>query len=212
MALYSTDSTSSHAEINPRPRRKATQTLSISYWNLNIISAYNVSKIHLFRVYASIQKFDLIYLSETYRDSSIDDEGLEISWYYLICSDYPSNRKCGVICVYYKNLFTFKVSHVCLLAECVTFDFKLGNILYSLIALYRSFSQSQDGFTIFPDNFELILDLVSRKSILTVAFGDFSANLTQWNGKNSSTSEGISIEIVASRCGLHQIINEPTHK
>ena len=44
-----------------------------------------------------------------------------------------------------------------------------------------------------------------------MALGDFNAKLRQWYDKNSSTSEGISIENITSKFGLHQIINEPTH-
>ena len=56
------------------------------------------------------------------------------------------------------------------------------------------------------------LDLVSKKiPYLPVVLGDFSAKLRQCYDKDSSTSEGISIENIISQFGLHQIINEPTH-
>ena len=89
-------------ELNPGPKRKAAQTLSICHWNLNSICAHNFSKLSLLRAYVSVHKFDIICFSETYLDSSIDDESLEISGYYLIRSDHSSNKKRG-ICIYYKN-------------------------------------------------------------------------------------------------------------
>ena len=126
---------SGDVELNPGPKRKATQTLSICHWNLNSICAHNFAKLSLLRAYVSIHKFDIICLSETYLDSSIDDESLEISGYYLIRSDHPSNKKCGGICI---NFLPLKVTGVRLLEECITFDLIISNKLCSFVALYRS--------------------------------------------------------------------------
>ena len=110
-------------ELNPRPKRNAAQTFSICHWNLNSTCAHNFAKLSLLRAYVSIHKFYIICLSETYLDSSIDDESLEISGYYLIiCGNslcgtlelifngclangiFPSNRKKGnIVPVHKKN-------------------------------------------------------------------------------------------------------------
>ena len=145
---------SGDVELNPGPKSKAAQTLSVCHWNLNSIFAHNFPKLSLLRAYVSVNKFDIIRLSETYLDSSVGDVSLEISGYYLIRSDHPSNKKRGGICIYYKNFLPLKVTAVRLLEECIAF---------------------------------------------------------QWHEKDSSTSEGISIENITSQFGLHQIINEPTH-
>ena len=203
---------SGDVKLNPGPKRKATQTLSICHWNLNSISVHNFAKLSLLRPYVSIRKFDIICLSETYLDSSTDDESLEISGYYLIRSDHPSNKKRGSICIYYKNLLPLKVTSVRLLEECISFDLIISNKLCCFVALYRSPSQSQDDFATFSDNFEMTLDLASKKNpYLLVVLGDFNAKLRQWYDEDSSTSEGILIENITSQFGLHQIINEPTH-
>ena len=58
----------------------------------------------------------------------------------------------------------------------------------------------------------MTLDLVSKKNpFLIVVLGDFNAKLSQWHGKDSSTSEVIPNENITSQFGLHQIIDEPTH-
>ena len=77
----------------------------------------------------SVHKFDIICLSETYLDSSVDNKSLEISGYYLIRSDHPSNKKCGDICIYYKNFLPLKVTGVLLLEECIAFDLIISNKL-----------------------------------------------------------------------------------
>ena len=107
---------------------------------------------------------------------SIDDENLGISRYYLICSDHPSNKKHGGICIQYKNFLPFKVTGVRLLEQCITLDLIISNKLCSFVALSRSPSQSQDDFTTFYDNFEMTLDLATKKNpFLLVVLGDFNA-------------------------------------
>ena len=124
----------------------------------------------------------------------------------MICSNHPSNKKRGGICIYYKNFPPLKVTGVRLLEECIAFDLIISN------KLYRSPSQSQDDFATFSDNFEITLDLISKKNpFLIVVLGDFNAKLSQWHDKDRSTSDGISIENITSQFGLYQIINEPTH-
>ena len=94
--------------------------------------------------------------------------------------------------------------------HCFWFDNKQQTC--SFVTLYRSTSQSQNNFATFSDNFQMTLDLVSKKNpFLLVVLGDFNAKLSQWHDKDSSTSEGISIENITSQFGLHQIIDEPTH-
>ena len=177
---------SGDVEINPEPKRKTAQTLSICHWNLSSIYAHNFAKLSLLRAYVSVHKFDIICLSETYLDCSTDDEILEFSGYYLIRSDHPLNKKRGGICIYiFIKLPSLKVTGVCLLEECIPFDFIISNKVCFFVALYRSPSQYQDDFATFSDNFEMSLDLVSKKTpFLLVVFGDFNAKLSQWHEKN----------------------------
>ena len=67
---------SGDVELNPGPKRKATQTISICHWNLNSICAHNFAKLSLLRAYVSMHIFDIICLPETYLDSSIDNGSL----------------------------------------------------------------------------------------------------------------------------------------
>ena len=87
-------------ELNPGPRRLKENTLSICHWNLNKLSAYNFSKLTQLKAYISTYKHDFICLSETYLDSSIPDNLIEIS-YSLVRADHPDNIKRGGVCIYY---------------------------------------------------------------------------------------------------------------
>ena len=120
----------------------------------------------------------------------------------MIRSHYPSNKKRGSICIYYKNFLSLKVIGDRLLEECTAFGLIISNKLCSFVTLYRSPSQSQDYFATFSDNFEIILHLVSKKNpFLLVVLGSFNAELSQWHDEDSSTSEGISVESITSQFG-----------
>ena len=86
--------------------------LEICHWNLNRISAQNYIKLLLLKAYIAIHKFDIIFLSETYLDSSTtsNDDNFAISGYNLIRSNHPSNNKRGGVCIYCKKRFTFACS------------------------------------------------------------------------------------------------------
>ena len=67
-------------EENPGPQAKSCVSVFICHWNLNSIHAHNFIKLSLLRVYISINKFDIICLSESFLDSSIssNDGNLEV--------------------------------------------------------------------------------------------------------------------------------------
>ena len=51
---------SGDVELNPGPKCKAAQTLSICHWNLNSVCAHNFAKLSLLRAYVNIHKFDIV--------------------------------------------------------------------------------------------------------------------------------------------------------
>ena len=67
-------------EENPGPKPKPCQSFSICHWNVNSVSAHNVSKVSLLRAYISIHKFDVICISETFlnSDTAFDDDNLKL--------------------------------------------------------------------------------------------------------------------------------------
>ena len=75
----------SDIESNPGPRKLKENTLSICHWNLNSITARNFSKLTQLKAYISnmTYKHDYICLAETYLDSSIPDNLIDIKGYNL---------------------------------------------------------------------------------------------------------------------------------
>ena len=57
-------------ETNPGPEQGYSNSFSFCHWNLDSIAAHSFIKISLLQAYNSINKFDIICLSETYLDNS----------------------------------------------------------------------------------------------------------------------------------------------
>ena len=73
-------------ETNPGPPSSNLESLNICHWNLNSIATQNFMKIALLEAYITVNKFDIICLSETFLDSSFldDDPRLNLNGYSLI--------------------------------------------------------------------------------------------------------------------------------
>ena len=171
---------SADVEVNPGPKNSVSECLSICHWNLNSILAHDYSKLFLLKAYISVHKFDIICLSETYLDSTVplDDVNLVISRYNLIRSDHPSNTKHGGVCLYYNNYLPLRVLNISYLKECLNLELKIGDKSCNFIALYRSQSQSQDDFETFSNNFEMTLETLTQKgSCLTTRLSDIFRTL-----------------------------------
>ena len=169
---------SGDVEVNPGPKKKDKDSLSICHWNLNKISAYDYSKLFLLNSYNSLHKFDIICLSETYLDSNtpLDDDNLGISSYTLVRSDHPSNTKRGGVCLCYKNNFPLRAVNIGYLNKYLILEHKVGDKICNFVVPCRSPSQSQDEFETFSDNFEMTLDILAQKSpFLMTAIGNFNA-------------------------------------
>ena len=80
-------------KLNPGPKNLKNKLLSVCYWNLNSLAAYNYSKRAELKAYLSLYKYDFICLSETYLDSMTPDNLLEVDGYNLVCADHPDNIK-----------------------------------------------------------------------------------------------------------------------
>ena len=123
-------------------------------------------KLSLLWAYITVHEFDVIYLPETYLDSSIlhDDDNLQISGYNLYREDHPLTSKQGGVCIYHKISLPLKNKNIHYLQECINFEIKIKDKLCNFISLYRS-----PNFQSFINNLELNLDsVVVNNPFLTV--------------------------------------------
>ena len=91
-------------ETNPGPRKSF---IKFCHWNLNGLAAHDFVKMPLIEAFIKTHNFDIICLSETFLDSSIDisDTRININGYSLLRADHPNNTKRGGVCMYYKSIY-----------------------------------------------------------------------------------------------------------
>ena len=199
-------------ELNPGPRKEKKNSLSVCHWNLNSLSAHNFSKLTQLKAYNAIYKHDFICLSETYLDSSIPDNVLDIEGYRLVRADHPNNIKRGGVCIYYKESLPVRVINIPYINEALVLEMNYNNKKVIISVIYRSPSQSTDEFESFLLNFEQLLDDVSQcRPSLSVITGDFNARSVSWWSNDINTMEGLKLSSMSSSVDFTQLINEPTH-
>ena len=84
---------SGDTETNPGPRKSS--PIKFCHWNLNGLAAHDFIKAPLIEAFISTHDFDILCLSETFLDSTIDlnDENTNIDGYSILRADHPSNNK-----------------------------------------------------------------------------------------------------------------------
>ena len=137
-------------------------SLSACHWNLNSLSAHNLSRLPQLKVYISMYKHDLICLSETYLDSSTPDSLLEIDTCNLVRADHLNNIKRGGVCIYYKESLTVRVISLPYLKEALLSDMTYNNKRVIVSVIYCSPSQNNSEFDLFLSNFEILLSDISE--------------------------------------------------
>ena len=141
-----------HWNTEPNPRLK-TNKFSIFHRNLNSLSAHSFSRLAQWKAYNSIYKYDFICLSETYLDSSIPDNLIDIEGYKLIQADHPDNIKRGGVCIYYKESLPVRVISLPYFKEALLLEMSNNNKKVMVSVIYRSPSQTNDELEAFLSNF-----------------------------------------------------------
>ena len=80
--------------------------LKFFHWNLDSLTARNNTKISLIESYNSVFSYDLIAVSDTRLNQSIDSEDIRIEGFSnkIFHSDHLSNSRVpGGVCIYYKE-------------------------------------------------------------------------------------------------------------
>ena len=114
-------------EVNPGPKFPS---LTFYHWNLNGLTAHDNIKISLNQANVTQYNCDIICLSETFLNSSIqnDDDRIKIDGYNLIRSDHPSDSKKGGVCIYYKeHISLIKRDDICTLDSCLVTEIRSQN-------------------------------------------------------------------------------------
>ena len=169
-------------ETNPGPNKKH-KPFTSCHWNVISLTAHNMGILSSIAAYNTIHKYDVIWISETYLDSSVrtDDKDILIYGYNLICADHPSNNKRGDVCIYYQESFAVELVETNYLSECLLCEVSINNKKGYVTVLYRSPSQNSLEFDNFILNFEMMLsDINSSNPHFSIILGDFIARSNNW--------------------------------
>ena len=128
--------------------------------------AHNFIKVSLLQTLAVTNDYDIICLTETFLDSSIendDDDRISIPGYNFLRAKHPSNTKREEACIYYKDhLPITKRNDLCQLHECLVTELRIGKKNVSLHAcLYRSPSETSEEFEDFCRDLNLFLSNIN---------------------------------------------------
>ena len=199
-------------ELNPGPRKSKGDTVSVSHWNLNSITAHNFSNLTKLKAYISTYKYNFICLSESFLDSSAPDNLVDKQRYNLVRADHPDNTKRGRVCIYYKESLPVRVKNLPYFKEALLLEISFNKKTVIVSVVYRSPSQNSNQSELFLSKLETLLsDINKRKPSLSVVTGDFNARSSSWRCNDINTIEGSHLYSLASSNGVSQLINEPTH-
>ena len=159
--------------------------------NFNGLAVHDFIKIPLIEAFIKTHNFDIIYLLETFLDSSIDisDTRININGYTLLRADHPSNTKGSGVCMYYKNyLPVIRRTDLSDRQDCIVAEVSVDKERCFLTCLYRSPSKNDDEFETFY--FDLTFLLINKfQPSCSVLSGDFNAKHLKWysSDKNNGT-------------------------
>ena len=200
-------------DIEKNPGPKENNNLSFLHWNLNSLAVHNYEKFLALQAFNSLHKYDIICLSETFLDSTFNDQDLDFNGYKILRADHPDDVKMGGVCVYYKQSHPLRIFNIFNLNEYLVFEVQHMNQICIIVTLYRSPSQSSNEFDYFLLEFETLIDNIynydNNASIMIL--GDFNAKHSSWKPDDSESDEGIRIDAITSSYGLSQLISDPTH-
>ena len=182
-------------EINPGPKKKKklSKCFSCCHWNVNSILAHN--KLSLLTAYNSALNYDLICLTETYLNSTVDPKNPLINGYKLVRADNPDDFKRGGVCLYYRENLTLQLVDTPYIEQCILCETHIQNTTGYVAAICRSPSQSSNEFEEFLVNFNKLLNQVNMlKSSFTVILGDFNARSQLWWSDDITSFEGSHID------------------
>ena len=170
----------------------------------------------MIEAFISTHNFDILCLSETFLDSTIDlnDENINIDRYSILRTDHPSNNKRrGGVCIYFKqSLPLIRRNDLSTMQEAIVTEISVKNETCFFTCFYRSPSQSHDEFENFYLELNLLLTNINNNlPACSIVIGDFNAECSKWSSSDKNNIAVLEIDNITTTAGYSQLINKPTH-
>ena len=154
-------------------------------------------------MYIIQNNYDIICLSETFLNSSIEtnDDRISIDGHNLIRADHPSNSKRGGVCIFFQeHIPLIKRDDICTLDNCLVTEIRSQG--------EKIFCKKKN----FCTKFDLLMSSINDElPLCSVITGDFNARCSRWWNNDINNPAGQEIESLTSSAGCKQIIDKPTH-
>ena len=178
-------------EVNPGPKRKISK-FSCCHWNGNSALAHDKL---LIKSYNTVQKYDIICISETFLDLSANENSLLIPGYHLLRADHLNNLKKGDVCLYFKEDLSLRQIEILYFSWYIICELTIQNKVGNIVVIYHTPNQSVTEFDDFLVNFEKLLNHVRQlKSTFLLILGDFNARSKSWWCEDITSHKGPQIE------------------
>ena len=151
--------------------------------------AKTFNKLSLLQAYIAQHDFDVVCLSETFLNSSENDDSdrRKIDGYSFSRSDHPSNLRKDEVCIYYKEHTPLVTrDYLCSLHNCLVAKILSYIERCFLTCLYPSPSQNNAEFKNFCVNLHIILSNINQQlPLCSIVRGDVIARYSKWSKKIS---------------------------
>ena len=194
-------------ETNPGPvtTENSIPIISKSCSSNITIAHYNVQSFFQKKdiIFAELQNFDIIALSETWLSDSVSSDDIIFNNYHIpFRKDRISDAHGGILIyvsdkLYSKRRVDLEIPGI----ECIWLEVKSKNKSFLFSTFYRPPNSKTDILTRFENSIGLAIDDNKDDIIIT---GDFNLNLLK-----STTS--IKIDNISQQYGLTQMVKDPTH-
>ena len=199
---------------NPGPSYKSLNICHVNIQSLYMRSNTQDPKFKIDDIeiqYCTMQKFDIICMSETWLTNDIVTNKLNINGYTLLRRD-SGGRRGGVALYYNDDLVVNELNNVNPThSEGMWISVKVGSNNVYLGVYYRPQNQSVDQITNFLDEFQESLDKVRNLNPdCIVILGDYNDPCKQWQSDHNKSELKLKLFDLSIRNHLKQIINEST--
>ena len=181
-------------------------------WNLNSLAKDNFHSVSLIEAHNSFFNYDLISVSETSLNDSVELPEPLLNEYTFLPANNPTNTRRGGVGLFYRNSLPVVVRNDLSFDESIVVELKFGKyfLLFCIEALLLIIILL--NFKLFLSNFKnLYLKVKAENPFATFFTGDFNAHSQFWWPDGDTTLEGMEIENLLTSLGLSQIISEPTN-
>jgi hypothetical protein len=156
-------------------------------------------------------EYDVLALTETWLDGSIQDDMIELENYTLYRKDRHRHGG-GVMFYINQSIPSFVCTDINFASEILCVDIRLLSKKLLLSVCYRPPGQRAPDIELFLDDLQSLFDYSIDNAYDTLLIlGDFNDRCLQWNDDHNLSELRARLRDLTSMNNLYQMITEPTH-